>query len=155
MKKLMLLAAGLVASVALVAGCKSLPTLQEQFTQACPIVNADLKIIAASPLLTPAQQQLLSGVPGDAAKPGIIASNEAICTAGAQLNVTDLRTIHDSLLPMAITIVQAVPALPQQQVVLLALQTFGPLVQGMIDQLITATTAPVAASTPLAGVPLQ
>lgn len=149
MKKMLLLAAGIAASIVIVSGCKSLPTLQEQFTQACPIVNADLKIIAASPLLTPAQQQVLNGVPGDPTKPGVIAANEAICAAGAQLNATNLRTIHDSLLPMAITIVQAVPALPEQQVVLLALQTFGPLVQGMIDQLITAVTpasAPVAAS---------
>lgn len=147
MKKLMLLAAGIVASVAFVAGCTSLPTLQQQFTQACPIVNADLKILGASPLLSPAQQGVILN--------DVLPKNEAICAAGAQLNITDLRTIHDSLLPMAITIVSAIPAIPQQQVVLLALQTFGPLVQGMIDQLITAATVPAAASTPLAGAPLQ
>lgn len=145
MKKLMLLAAGIVASIAIVA-CSSLPTVQQQFETGCTIVNGDLAILATSPLLNADQQATISKT--------IVPANQAICKAGAQLNVSDLKAFHDTLLPAAITIVQAVPALPQQKAVLLGLQTFGPMVQALIDQNLT-TTAPAAASTPLAGAPLQ
>ncbi|MDN8081142.1 hypothetical protein QZN30_17405 [Burkholderia multivorans] len=145
MKKLMLLAAGIIASVAIVA-CNSLPTVQQQFQTGCTIVNGDLAILATSPLLNADQQATISKT--------ILPANQAICKAGASLNVTDLKAFHDSLLPAAIAIVQAVPALPNQPTILLGLQTFGPMVQALIDQILT-TTAPTAASTPLAGVPLQ
>lgn len=145
MKKLMLLAAGIVASIAIVA-CNSLPTVQQQFQTGCTIVNGDLAILATSPLLNADQQATISKT--------ILPANQAICKAGAQLNVADLKAFHDSLLPAAITIVQAVPALPQQQAVLLGLQTFGPMVQALIDQILT-TAAPAAVSTPLAGEPLK
>lgn len=153
MKKLMLLAAGIIASVAIVA-CNSLPTVQQQFQTGCTIVNGDLAFLATSPMLKADQRETISGVPGDPTKPGILPVNQAICKAGAQLNVTDLKAFHDSLLPAAIMIVQAVPALPNQQAILLGLQTFGPMVQALIDQILT-TTAPTAASTPLAGAPLS
>lgn len=153
MKKLCL-TAGLVALVAF-AGCTSLPTVQQQFATGCTIVNGDLAILAASPLLNAEQQAAISKT--------ILPANQAICKAGGQLNVADLKAFHDSLLPAAITIVQAVPAIPNQPAVLLGLQTFGPMVQALIDQLITATSAAaapiaasaVAASTPLAGEPLK
>ncbi|KVV22293.1 hypothetical protein WK80_22140 [Burkholderia multivorans] len=145
MKKLMLLAAGIVASVAIVA-CNYLPTVQQQFQTGCTIVNGDLTILATSPLLSADQRAAISRT--------ILPANQAICKAGAQLNVADLKAFHDSLLPAAITIVQSVPALPQQQAVLLGLQTFGPMVQALIDQILT-TAAPAAAPTPLAGAPLQ
>lgn len=146
MKKLMLLAAGIVASLAIVA-CNSLPTVQQQFQTGCMIVNGDLAILATSPLLSADQQATISKT--------ILPANQAICKAGAQLNIADLKAFHDSLLPAAITIVQAVPALPQQQAVLLGLQTFGPMVQALIDQILTTTAPSAAASTPLAGAPLQ
>ncbi|MCA7953830.1 hypothetical protein LGM43_26535 [Burkholderia seminalis] len=154
MKKLMLLAAGIVASLAIVA-CNSLPTVQQQFQTGCTIVNGDLAILATSPLLNADQRETISGVPGDASKPGILPVNQAICKGGAQLNVADLKAFHDSLLPAAITIVQAVPALPQQKTMLLGLQTFGPMVQALIDQILTTAPPAAAASTPLAGAPLQ
>lgn len=146
MKKLMLLAAGIVASLAIVA-CNSLPTVQQQFQTGCMIVNGDLAILATSPLLSADQQATISKT--------ILPANQAICKAGAQLNIADLKAFHDSLLPAAITIVQAVPALPQQQAVLLGLQAFGPMVQALIDQILTTTAPSAAASTPLAGAPLQ
>lgn len=145
MKKLMLLAAGIIASLAIV-GCNSLPTVQQQFQTGCTIVNGDLAILATSPLLNTDQQATISKT--------ILPANQAICKAGAQLNVTDLKAFHDSLLPAAIAIVQAVPALPNQPAILLGLQTFGPMVQALIDQIL-ATVAPAAASTPLAGSALQ
>ncbi|MDN7993592.1 hypothetical protein QZM97_26285 [Burkholderia orbicola] len=136
MKVRMLLAAGVAASIAF-AGCSSLPTVQQQFQTGCTIVNGDLTILGQSPLLTAAQQ--------DAINKEILPANEAICKAGGELNVANLKAFHDSLLPAAIAIVEGVPAIPNQPAVLLALQTFGPMVQALIDQLIVAS-APVAAS---------
>lgn len=136
-KRMLLLAAGAVASVAILAGCNSLPTVQQQFQTGCTIVNGDLAIIAQSPLLNADQQAVISKT--------VLPANQALCKAGAQLNVADLKAFHDSLLPAAITIVQAVPALPNQPAILLGLATFGPMVQAIIDQLI-ATAAPATAS---------
>lgn len=127
-----------MALVSLVA-CKSLPslpTVQEQFQTGCTIVNGDLAILATSPLLTPDQQATITKT--------ILPANQALCKAGATLNVADLQAFHDSLLPAAIAIVQAVPAIPNQPAVLLGLQTFGPMVQALIDQMLRA--APVGAS---------
>lgn len=132
MKKMLLFAAGVLASVAILAGCNSLPTVQQQFQTGCTIVNGDLAIIGQSPLLNADQQMVINKT--------VLPANEAICKAGAQLNVADLKAFHDSLLPAAITIVQAVPALPDQPAILLGLATFGPMVQAIIDQII-ATTA--------------
>ena len=141
--KRMLLAAGLVASIAIIAGCSSLPTLQEQFTQACPIVTADLTTLSTSPLIGSADQSALA----TAAK-----ANKAFCAAGGQLNVTDLKAFHDSLLPAAVAVVNGNPLIPNQTAILLVLNTFGPIVQQMVDQLITAATATsvAAASAPVA-----
>jgi hypothetical protein len=121
-------------------------------------VNGDLAILGASPLLNASQQDVINKT--------VLPANQAICKAGGQLDVASLRAFHDSLLPAAITIVQAVPSLPNQPAILLGLSTFGPMVQALIDQLITASTAvaassasaasaPAAASTPLAGAALQ
>jgi hypothetical protein len=140
MKKTLRIATGLALSACFVfAGCKSLPSVQEQFQTGCTIVNGDLTILSTSPLLSPAQQATIANT--------ILPANEAICKADGQLNVTNLKAFHDSLLPAAIAIVAGVPAIPNQPAVLLGLQTFGPMVQAMIDQIITAA-APAPASSP-------
>lgn len=138
------IAAGVVASM--LVACSSMPSRQQQFQTGCTIINGDLAILVTSPLLNTDQQDTISKT--------ILPANQALCKAGAQLNVADLKAFHDSLLPAAIGIVQAVPALPNQPAVLLGLQTFGPMVQALIDQILTTAT-PAAASTPLAGAPLQ
>lgn len=145
MKKLFGLVLAICTALAL-AACGSAPKLlsaQQVFEQACPIVNADLAIVASSTLLSQAQRDLLTTA--------IIPQNQAICAAGHQLNLTDLRQFHDSLLPAAVLIVQANPEIPNQPAVLLGLQTFGPLVQGLIDQFGTQIAGAVSpASTPAA-----
>lgn len=144
----MLLAAGL-AALALAAcngSAPALPSPQQLFSQACPVVNADLAILAQSPLLTSAQQDVLTKT--------VIPANQGICSAGVQISVANLKAFHDSLLPAAIAIVQAVPAIPNQPVILLALQTFGPLVQQMIEGVIVAV-APVSASAVPASAPVS
>lgn len=145
MKKVSLLVVAVIAALAGCANAPALPSLQQQFVQMCPVVKADLAVLAASPSLTVAQQTTL--------KTQIIPANELICSTGAALNVTSLKAFHDSLLPVAIGIVQAAPAIPNQPLVLLALQLFGPVVQGLIDQaiVVVAPAAPaVPASTPVA-----
>lgn len=130
-----------LALLATLAGCNSLPpipTLQQQFQMGCTIVNGDLAVLGASPLLTAAQQDTINKT--------VLPANEAICKSGGQLNVADLRAFHDSLLPAAIAIVQAAPLIPNQPVVLLGLQTFGPMVQALIDQVAFATKAPAASA---------
>ncbi len=143
MKNLMLLAAGLIAAAVAVSACKALPTLKEQFTQSCPIVTADLRTLSTAPFFGSDDQKALAKA-ADA--------NQAICTAGGQINVTNLMAFHDSLLPAAVAIVNGNPLIPDQTAILLVLNTFGPIVQQMIDQVITTAgtaTAP-AASAPAA-----
>lgn len=134
MKRLLLC----LTAVFVIAGCSSLPTVQQQFATGCAIVNGDLTVLAVSPLLSAEQQTVIATK--------VLPANLAICKAGAQLNVADLRTFHDSLLPAVTTIVQGLPALPEQQGILLALATFGPMVQAIIDQLIGP--APASGVTP-------
>lgn len=142
MKKMLLLAAGLALSALFgCANAPALPSLQQQFVQMCPVVNADLAVLAASPTLTVNQQDSIKQV---------LVANQLICSSGAQLNVTSLRAFHDSLLPVAIAVVQATPAIPNQPLVLLGLQLFGPVVQGLIDQAIPVAAPAVPASAPAA-----
>lgn len=136
-----------VLFVALALGaCSALPTRQQQFATACAMVNNDLAILGASPLLNPTQQDFIAKQ--------VLPANQAICKAGGQLDVTNLKAFHDSLLPGAIAIVQAVPALPDQPLILLALGTFGPMVQQAVDQIITAA-APAPASGSLSAAPIK
>jgi hypothetical protein len=134
-----------------IGACKSLPTLQEQFTQLCPVVNGDLQTIGTSPLLNVSQQQIIMGVPGDPSKPGVLAVNKAICAAGGQVNVTSMQALHDTLLPSVVMLIQGLPTFPNQTAILLGLNTFGPIVQGLVDQLIAAAavkTVPASGAIP-------
>lgn len=144
--KMLRIAAGLAlaACFALFAGC-SLPSLQQQFATYCGIVNTDLETLGSAPQLTADQQATIMQK--------VLPANEKICAAGVKVNVSDLKSFHDSLLPVVIAIVQATPALPNQTLILLGLQTFGPLVQMQVDQLITVVAPP--ASAPPAAAPLQ
>lgn len=121
----------------------SLPSLQQQFTQACPIVTADLTTLSTSTLIGSADQAALAKA---------AAANKALCAAGGQLNVTDLKAFHDSLLPVAIAVVNGNPLIPNQTAILLVLNTFGPIVQQMVDQIIVAA-APAASTTVAASAP--
>lgn len=144
---------GLIACAALALGAcslfqgQSLPNLQAQIASQCVIVNGDLAVIASSPLVSASDQALIANK--------ILPANKAVCAGVATLNVNadDLKTLHDSLLPAAIAIVQGLPNFPNQTAILLGLNTFGPLVQQEVDQLITAIAAKnaaAAASSPLA-----
>ncbi|WP_321896067.1 hypothetical protein [Paraburkholderia heleia] len=159
MKKLMLLAAGVVASI-FFAGCatngaNALPMLvvtpQKLVTDFCPVVNADLKAIAASPLLNASQKLLLTGDPSDPTKPGIIAINASVCSAGGIIDVTNLQTLNNTAFPALITLVGALPMLPNQPAILIGLMLAQPILNQVLQTVqAQQSAAAVAASTPAA-----
>ncbi|MEX3961007.1 hypothetical protein AB4Y42_02135 [Paraburkholderia sp. EG286B] len=153
MKKL-LLAAGL-AALALFAGCAStgtgtapklIVTPQQLVTDFCPVVNADLKAIAASPLLSASQKLLLNGDPSDATKPGIIAINASVCTSGGMIDVTSLKTLNDTAFPALIKLVGALPMLPNQPAILLGLTLAQPILNQVLTTVQAQQTAAAAAA---------
>lgn len=164
--KMLRIAAGLALAACFItfAGCatngpvKLIPPAQivHDF---CPVVSADLKLLAASPLLNASQQQALNGVPGDPTHPGIIAVNKAVCAAGATIDATDLQTLNNTAFPALISLVSALPMLPNQPAILLGLTLAQPILNQVAAQILpaapVAASAPAAASTPLAGAPLQ
>lgn len=167
-RKIAVVLAGVVA-LALFAGCattgtapKLVVTPQQLVADFCPVVNADLKAVAASPLLNASQKLLLNGDPSDATKPGIIAINASVCAAGGMIDVSNLEALNNTAFPALITIVGALPMLPNQPAILLGLTLAQPIlnqvlatVQAAQTSAATPASAPVAASTPLAGAPLQ
>lgn len=144
MKK-MLLAAGVALSALLVVGCSSLPTLQEQFNTLCPIVTADLQTVSTSSLLNADQQKV-------AVKAHDL--NAKVCSAGASLNVADVKDLANTLLPAVVTIISAVPDTPAfpSTTIALALNTFGPLALQFVEQTVSTMqgSAASAASVPAA-----
>ncbi|MDE1182320.1 hypothetical protein [Paraburkholderia sp.] len=120
------------------AGCSTsqLTTTQQLFASDCSVVNADLLALSTSTLLTTDQQTKI----GD-----LLTANKAVCAAVANADVSTLKSINDSLLPAAIVIVAAIPSLPNQAAILLALNTVAPIVQALVDQAITAATSSTAA----------
>ncbi|MBN3811718.1 hypothetical protein [Paraburkholderia sp. Ac-20347] len=144
MKKILAaFAAGVVALALGACSSTQLTTAQQLFTSDCAVVNADLQALTTSTLLTADQQSKVAD---------LLTANKAVCSAVASADVSTLKSIHDSLLPAAILVVSAVPAIPNQPAILLALNTIGPIVQQLIDQAITASTASgdSAASAPVA-----
>lgn len=152
--KMLRIAAGLAlaACFAMFAGCANAPVKlipPKQLVQDfCPIVNADLKVLSASPLLNASQQELLNGVPGDAMKPGIIAINSAVCTAGGAIDASDLQKLNDTAFPALIGLVGALPMLPNQPAILLGLTLAQPILNQIAAQVLPAATAaaPTSAS---------
>ncbi|MEX3691900.1 hypothetical protein AB3X91_09160 [Paraburkholderia sp. BR14263] len=144
MKRLVMpLAAGLVASVAFLAGCASpgvhiqIPTPQQLATDVCPAVNAGLKALDGSPLLTADQQANLTKK--------IIPGNEAVCAAGAQLDLADLQAFSATVFPAVIALVSGLPGIPNQQAILFGLQIAQPLLKQIVGSVIPLS-APVPAS---------
>lgn len=143
MKKLVLFvcfaaAALLLGACATAPGIK-VPTPQQLVTDICPIVNADLGILSKSPLLTSAQQSTLTNT--------IIPGNAAVCAAGGAINVTDLQAFNATVFPALVGLVAAIPAIPNQPVILLALELAGPLVTQIVNDAVTATATSASAAT--------
>ena len=139
MKKLMLLAAGIAASIAF-AGCANAPVKlippQQLIADFCPVVNADLAALAKSPLLDASQQAALMN---------IATVNQAVCSAGAAIDITDLQKLNATALPALIGLVGSLPMIPNQPAILLGLTLAQPILAQVVAQL-TPAAAPVAAS---------
>ena len=134
MFKKMLLAAGLAAS-SLFAGCATtgststlVITPQQLITDFCPTVNADLKVLSGSTLLSASQQATVAQV---------LTINTAVCAAGASVNLADLQSLNATLFPALITLVSSIPGIPNQPAILLGLT----LAQPVLAQAVAAVTA--------------
>lgn len=151
MFKKLCLAAGLVTSV-LFAGCAnvavkpiSIPVIPpaQLATQFCPLVKADLAILAGSPIVLQAQKDALTKV---------TPINDAVCSAAATVDLTDLQSFNNTLFPAVTAVVAAVPAIPNQPAILLALQLAQPLLNQIVTDAIAATKATATApATPASG----
>jgi hypothetical protein len=139
----MLLAAGF-AALALVA-CSavqikpvSIPVIPpaQLAQQVCPLIVADLDILSSASgaaLLSPAQQSTVA----DSIKPKV----SAACATAATVDLTALQSLNTDAFPALIAIVQAVPAIPDQPAVLLALQLAQPIVQAVVTNAAAAAKA--------------
>jgi hypothetical protein len=146
MKKFAVVLAGAVAFA--LAGCAgvavkpvSLPIIPpaQLAAQFCPIVKADLAILSTSPLLSQDQKDKLNSV---------VPINDAVCSAAATIQLQDLQAFNATLFPAVTAIVAAVPAIPNQPAILLALQLAQPILNQVVSDAIAASqaSAPAAAS---------
>lgn len=113
--------------------------------QVCPIIKADLLLLespAGAALLSPAQQAKITNT--------IVPANDAVCAAGATVDLTDLQKFNDTIFPALIQIVSAVPAIPNQPAVLLGLTLAQPILGVIVQQAIAASQATPAAPAPAA-----
>jgi len=107
-------------------------------SQFCPIVKADLAILSASPLLSQDQKDKLNSV---------APINDAVCSAAATVDLTDLQAFNATLFPAVTAIVAAVPAIPNQPAILLALQLAQPVLNQVVADAIAASTASASTAT--------
>ncbi|EEE09283.1 hypothetical protein [Burkholderia multivorans] len=148
MKKLMLLAAGVVASAFLVAGCGSAPSLTfpQQVAIACGAANGEIAILKADGVFTGGAAATLDNT----VQPAIA----KVCAVGATVTSPDLQTIVDSTLPAIKALIDA-STLPNKAAADAAIDTAILAFNVAISMHQTAAAPPAAASTPLAGAPLQ
>ena len=155
MKKLMLLAAGLVASVAMLAGCNgSAPTLTfaQQVSIACGAAKGEIAILQGDGIFT--------GGAADTLEKTIKPAVGNACTAGSTITTPDLQTIVNTTLPLVKSLVDSSSLSPDKIKAADAAIDTGVLAFNMAISLApaatpTAASAPAAASTPLAGEPLK
>ncbi|MBR8141235.1 hypothetical protein KDW55_02515 [Burkholderia sp. AU19243] len=148
MKKLMLLAAGVVASVSILAGCGAAPSLTfpQQVAIACGAANGEIAILKADGVFTGGAAATLN----DTVQPAIA----KVCAVGATVTSLDLQTIVDSTLPAVKALIDA-SSLPNKAAADAAIDTAILAFNVAISMHQAAATPPAAASTPLAGAPLQ
>jgi hypothetical protein len=137
-------------AVGLLAGCANAPIKPlpipvippaELVAQVCPIIKADLLLLespAGTALLSPSQQAKVANA--------IVPANNAVCAAGATVDLTDLQAFNNTIFPALIQIVSAVPAIPNQPAVLLGLTLAQPIIGVIVQQAIAASQATTPAS---------
>ncbi|KOR22827.1 hypothetical protein [Burkholderia cenocepacia] len=144
MKNLMLLAAGIVASVSILAGCQSAPqlTFQQQVAIACGAANGEITILKADGVFTGGAAATLDKT----VKPAIAKA----CAAGAAATAPDLQTIVDTALPKIKELIDA-SSLPNKAAADAAIDTAILAFNVAISMHQAAAATPAAASPPLAG----
>lgn len=136
----------LIAALGLIAlaGCGavqfkpvSIPVLTptQLANQFCPLVKADLDILAGSPLVVQSLKDKIAAL-----KP----FNDAACNAGAVVDLNDLQAFNTTVFATVTAVVAATPALPNQPVILLGLQ----LAQPLLSQVVSDATAQAKAAIP-------
>lgn len=127
--KMLHIAAGVALAASLV-GCANGPVKlippQQLVADFCPVVNADLAMLSKSPMLDAAQQATLGEV---------LAVNQSVCAAGAQIDVTDLQKLNATAFPALIGLVSSLPMLPNQPEILLGLTLAQPILAQVTAQL--------------------
>jgi hypothetical protein len=135
--------AATLAAGALLSACTTVPAgsqvalipPQQLIASFCPVVNADLQVLSASPLLTPDQQTTVAKV---------LTVNKQICAAGASLDLGNVTDLNANLFPALIAVVAANPQIPNQPAMLLGLQLAQPILQQAVAALtpVASTSAP-------------
>jgi hypothetical protein len=150
MKKILAaLAAGLVA-LALCA-CAGAPTLTfaQQVSIACGAANGEIAILKGDGVFTGGAEKTLT----ETVQPAV----DKVCSAGASVAKPDLQSIVNATLPLVKSLVDSSSLSPDKIRAADAAIDTGVLAFNIAISLAPAVTAtaPVAASTPLAGAPLQ
>ncbi|MBR8379765.1 hypothetical protein KDW20_28720 [Burkholderia cenocepacia] len=154
MKKLMPLAAGVVASVLIVAaGC----TTAQQQKLADLAATAKVQVAQACAVVQPTLLDLSASLPNDESLKQLSDDNGKLCAAAQSLDPTSAQTLVNTLIPQAIGLVGMLSIDPAAQTsIRLALGAASiALSNWLVVYGTPAATAPAAASTPLAGAPLQ
>jgi hypothetical protein len=168
MKRTMLLAAGLILSALLFAGCTS-AQLQNAQTIAQKFQS---DVTLACNVIQPAIEPLAPFFAGNAPVTAFNADVTLACGGNALLNLTSVNNVINSSAEAAKAVVAQIPGLNATQVALI--QGLMGAFKGSLQNALTAyqasagsvpttapasvpvaASAPVAASTPLAGAPLQ
>jgi hypothetical protein len=137
MRKLMLLAAGLVA---LVSGCATTGTVQtpaQIASQVCPPVQTAITSLQAVVGLSDDAKAKLAG-----AAP-IVA---AVCSAGSSVNVADLKSLGATALPAVMAVVNASPLSDQDKTKIGIDLTVAQIVLSSVLAALPATAAPASAA---------
>ncbi|MCA8045459.1 hypothetical protein [Burkholderia arboris] len=165
MKKLMLLAAGIVASASILAGCQSFGTVQQSPAQIaavlCPATNSAItQITAFNAAMAPTLPSAANAnvVIKKTVKPIVAGA----CAAGATITSTSVQALVTQGIPAIAGIVAALPLPPSTQAAIQAGFAAAELAANLVGTYESALqaakvapVAPTAASTPLAGAPLQ
>ncbi|MBR7929375.1 hypothetical protein [Burkholderia ambifaria] len=140
----MLLAAGIIASVSILAGCSSAPalTFPQQLAIACGAANGEIAILKADGVFAGGAATTLN----DTVQPAIA----KVCAVGATVTAPDLQTIVNSTLPAIKALVDA-SSLPNKTGADAAIDTAILAFNVAISMNQAVAAPPAAASTPLAG----
>lgn len=149
LRKLAVVLAGVVAlALSACAGAPQL-TYAQQVSIACGAANGEIAILKGDGVFTGGAEKTLT----ETVQPAV----DKVCSAGASVAKPDLQSIVNATLPLVKSLVDSSSLSPDKIKAADAAIDTGVLAFNIAISLapVTTATAPVAASTPLAGAPLQ